>query len=116
VSTAISRGIWLVIALTCLLPGQDKRSDQDALRSVHGIVTDAAGEPVANAAVLLKNTKSLQIRSFITGPDGAYHFAGLSPNLDYQVKAGAEGATSGWKTLSIFNTKKSATINLKLKK
>ena len=34
-------------------------------------------QPVANAVVQLKNTKTLQIRSFITQGDGNYHFTGL---------------------------------------
>ena len=41
------------------------------------MVTDAANQPVAGAVVQLKNTKTLQIRSFITQDDGNYHFAGL---------------------------------------
>jgi hypothetical protein len=95
---------------------QDRRQDQDSTtRSVQGIVTDQSGKPVANAAVLLKDTKSLQIRSFRTAGDGAYHFAGLSQNVEYQLKADAGGSTSGWKTLSVFNSKKVATIDLKLK-
>jgi hypothetical protein len=64
----------------------------------------------------LKNTKTLQIRSFITSEDGGYHFAGLGNDVEYQVKAARDGATSSWKTLSVFNTKKTAVINLKLNK
>ena len=80
------------------------------------MVTDASGQPVNKAVVQLKDTKSLQIRSFITNPDGTYHFAGLSPNVEYQLKAEYQGAFSGKKTLSVFNSKKSVTIKLKLKK
>jgi protocatechuate 3,4-dioxygenase beta subunit len=99
------------------MPAQDKRSGDDAsTRSVQGVVTDASGKPVEKAVVQLKDTKTLQIRSFITGPDGSYHFAGLSPNVEYELKAEYQGATSDRKTLSVFNTKKAATIDLKLKK
>ncbi len=79
------------------------------------MVTDAAGQPAAKAVVQLKNTKNLQIRSFITQEDGSYHFVGLSTDVEYQVKAERDGATSSWKTLSVFNNKKTAVINLKLK-
>lgn len=85
-------------------------------RSLQGTVTDASGKPVANAAVQLKDTKTLQIRSYITDTDGTYHFAGLSTETEYQVKADFDGGSSGWKTLSVFNTKKVATVNLKLNK
>jgi len=105
------------LALICNLSAQDKRPNEDAnTRSVQGIVTDASGNPVANATVQLKDTKQLQIRSFRTGADGSYHFAGLGANTEYELKAEFEGATSGTKTLSIYNTQKTATVNLKLNK
>ena len=105
------------LALVCCLAAQDKRPNEDAnTRSVQGVVTDASGNPVANATVQLKDTKQLQIRSFRTGTDGNYHFAGLSTNTEYELKAEYEGATSGTKTLSIYNTQKTATVNLKLNK
>jgi hypothetical protein len=66
--------------------------------------------------VQLKNAKTLQIRSFITQGDGNYHFTGLATDVEYQVKAEHEGAVSSWKTLSVFNSKKTAVINLKLNK
>ena len=105
------------LALICGLAAQDKRPNEDAnTRSVQGIVTDASGNPVVNATVQLKDTKQLQIRSFRTATDGSYHFAGLATNTEYELKAEYEGATSGTKTLSIYNTQKTATINLKLNK
>ena len=107
----------LAMGLSCTVFSQNKRSHEDAsTRSVQGVVTDSSGSAAADATVLLKDTKSLQIRSFRTGADGSYHFAGLSPNDEYQLKADYQGTTSGWKTLSLFNTKKVAAINLKLKK
>lgn len=109
--------VWLIGLLVCgCLVAQERKSKDDgiATRSVAGIVNDMSGQPVAKAVVQLKDTKSLQIRSFITNPDGSYHFAGLNPNVEYQLKAEYEGAFSGKKTLSVFNSKKSVTINLKL--
>ncbi len=117
-STSITTSVCLIAAvLSFSLPAQDKRSGDDAsTRSVQGVVTDASGKPVEKAVVQLKDTKTLQIRSFITGPDGSYHFAGLSPNVEYELKAEYQGATSDRKSLSVFNTKKAVTIGLKLKK
>lgn len=115
-ATMTARVALIAAALSFAAWAQDRHQDQDSTtRSVQGIVSDQSGKPVANAAVLLKDTKSLQIRSFRTGGDGAYHFAGLSQNVEYQLKADAGGSTSGWKTLSVFNSKKVATIDLKLK-
>jgi hypothetical protein len=87
-----------------------------ATRIVEGLVTNAAKQPVDQAVVLLKNTKTLQIRSFITQSDGKYHFAGLQTDVEYQVKADHDGVSTSWKTLSVFNSKKTPIINLKLKK
>ena len=96
---------------------QRKKTTQDTnFREVQGTVTSASGKAVEKAVVQLKNTKSLQIESFITDSSGHYHFAGLSTDIEYQLKADAQEMTSGWKTLSLFNSKKVVNINLKLKK
>lgn len=110
--------IWIVILLLATaLTAQDKHSTDDlSTRSVQGVVTDAAGNPREGAVVQLKDTKTLQIRSFRTTADGSYHFAGLSPNVEYELKADADGVWTATKTLSIFSSKKNKVINLKLKK
>ncbi len=95
----------------------DKKLNQDInTRSLQGLVTSMAGKAVNGAIVQLTDMKTLQIRSYITHEDGAYHFAGLSTNVEYQVKAATEqGESSKTKTLSVFDNKKTAVINLKLK-
>jgi len=96
---------------------QDKKPNEDAnTRSVQGVVTDASGNPVGAAVVQLKDIKTMGVRSYRTEADGSYHFAGLSTNVDYELKADHDGATSGTKRLSVFDGHKTATINLKLKK
>ena len=93
-----------------------KKSEDTTTRTVEGVASNASNQPVAKAVVQLKNTKTLQIRSFITQDDGSYHFAGLGTDVEYQLKAEHEGATTSWKTLSVFNSKKTVVINLKLDK
>lgn len=95
--------------------GGGKGQDQTT-RSVQGTVTNASDASVNGAVVQLKNVKTLQIRSFITKEDGAYYFQGLSPDVDYELKADYQGDSSGTKTLSSFDSKKLANINLKLNK
>jgi hypothetical protein len=85
-----------------------------AERSVGGVVTDG-GMPVPGAVVQLKNTKTLQVRSFIAKEMGDYHFNGLATDVDYELKADANGKTSGPRTLSSFDSHAEATINLQLK-
>ena len=95
------------------IAGSEKNS---STRTVQGVVTNASDQPVGKAIVQLKDTKTLQVRSFITQPDGRYHFAGLSDNVDYELKAEHNGAESDSKTLSVFDSRKTAVINLKLNK
>ncbi len=73
---------------------------------------------MAKAVVQLKNSKHcIQIRSFITQDDGSYHFAGLGTDVEYELKADHDGASTSWKTLSVLrHSKKTAVINLKLHK
>lgn len=93
-----------------------KKSDEGNVRSVQGTVSDNAGNAVDGAVVQLKNTKTLQIRSYITKDHGDYYFHGLSPDVDYELKADLSGASSGTKTLSAFDNRKQAVLNLQLKK
>jgi Carboxypeptidase regulatory-like domain len=105
----------IAILLLGLTLNAQKKNQDPTTRNLEGFVTDATGQRAAKAVVQLKNTKNLQIRSFITQDDGSYHFMGLSADVEYQVKAERDGAASSWKDLSIFNSKKTPVINLKLK-
>jgi len=104
-----------VLLLAVCVPMAFAQKD-NATRSVEGAVTNSDEGSVTGAVVQLKNLKTLQIRSFITKEDGTYHFFELSPDVDYELKADFQGATSGSKTLSSFDSRKKAVINLKLSK
>jgi hypothetical protein len=85
-------------------------------RVIEGTVTAANGAPVDNASVLLKDTKTLQVRSYVTAKDGAYHFYGLSTDVNYEVRAQAGDMTSATKEINVFDSKKVKKIDLKLAK
>jgi len=114
--------IWMFAALALLLSvatasAQKKNKGEDLnTRSVQGSVTSADDSAVNGGVVQLKNLKTLQIRSFITKEDGNYYFHGLSPDVDYELKADYQGASSPTKMLSSFDSRKEAIINLKLNK
>lgn len=93
-----------------------KQKGTEQTRSVQGVVTEDTGAVVNGAVVQLKNTKTLEIRSYFTKNDGEYYFNGLSPDINYELKASYQGADSGTKTLSSFDSRKQARINLKLNK
>ena len=91
-----------------------KKKDQDSnIRTVQGIVTDEAGNPISGAVVQLENMKTLQIRSFITKEKGDYYFSELSTDVDYKLHAENHGMVSATKTLSSFDNRKQAIMNLK---
>ena len=111
----VAAGIAATLLACCVAFGQKGGKQDSTIREVEGAVTDASGSPIEKAVVQLKDTKTLQVQSFITDSAGHYHFAGLSTDVEYQLKAEHNGESTGWKTLSLFNTKKVATINFKLK-
>src|SRR5215510_2838893 len=88
-----------VLVLTALPALAQKKDEQSTTRSVQGAVTTADDTPVDGAVVQLKNTKTLQIRSFIAKDGGTYYFQGLSPDVDYELKAEFQGTASDTKTL-----------------
>jgi protocatechuate 3,4-dioxygenase beta subunit len=74
------------------------------VRNVTGIVTDKAGNALPGAAVQIEDTVTLMVRSYITDKNGNYHFSGLSPEIDYTLKANYHGHWSKRRTLSKFNS------------
>jgi hypothetical protein len=107
-----------LILLTALLPlgalSQGKKGEDANVRSVEGVVENPQGALVDGAVVQLKNSKTLQVRSFITQREGAYYFHGLSPDVDYELKAEFKGMSSPVRRLSVFDSRKKAVVNLKL--
>ena len=103
-------GISCKIALCLVLVGAPAAS-----RTVHGTVTDQEGKPVAAAAVRLKNSVTLRIRSARTGADGNYRFRGLDPRMDYQLRASHKKLSSGWVRLSRFDEGAERRVDLRLK-
>lgn len=93
---------------------QNSKKKTEQTRVVQGTVTAPDASVVNGAVVQLKNLKSLQIRSFITQNDGTYHFNELSPDIDYELHATYSGMSSSTRTLSSFDSRKQAILNLKL--
>lgn len=93
---------------------EKREKEPEGSRSVQGKVFDASDQAVAGAVVQLKDVKTLRVRSFITLEDGSYQFHGLSPDTDYELKATHEGRESRTRRLSVFDSRKKATIDLRL--
>jgi hypothetical protein len=93
---------------------KNKKGEDENTRSVIGVVRNDRDDPVEGAIVQIKDTKSLRVRSFITKADGRYQFHGLSTNVDYELRARHRSQESPEKTLSVFDDRKEAVLNLKL--
>ena len=111
----------LLLALLCATAGnfgasaraQDRgKSESVTARVLLGRVTDHGKEPLPNAIVYLKNTKTLMVRTYIAAEDGSYRFPALSPNVDYQVYAEYQGKRSNVRTLSAFDSRREARLDL----
>jgi len=92
----------------------NRKSARITSRILTGTVTDKSDKPVANAVVYLKNTKTLMVKTYIAQNDGTYRFPELSPNVDYDIFAEKDGQKSKTKTLSQFDDREKANINLQI--
>jgi len=103
------------LAQTTYAQGKPKKGEATT-RSLQGAVTNSDESPAVGAVVYLENTKTLVVRSFITKEDGIFHFYELGTDVDFKLKAedSKTGASSDTKTLSSFDSRKQAIINLKL--
>jgi hypothetical protein len=73
-------------------------------RVVSGIVTDMRGNPLPHVAVKLENTRSLSVRSCITGEDGRFNFNELNDDIDFTLRAKYRNWSSKPKTVSKFSS------------
>ncbi|MBM3737774.1 MAG: carboxypeptidase regulatory-like domain-containing protein [Acidobacteria bacterium] len=99
-----------------LFKGEKPSKEDENLRSVIGVVRNDGDGIVEGAIVQIKDTKTLKVRSYITLADGNYRFNGLSTNADYEITARFQDQESDRRTLSIYDSRKQAIINLKVAK
>jgi hypothetical protein len=120
--TAAIAGLFCGTLLCSTIQAQDTKPTRQEKREaatervVEGTVSDPDGKFIDGAVVVLKDMRTLQVRSFYTQKNGAYHFSGLKLDNDYEIEAKFNDMNSGWKRLSIFDTRKVPVINLKLEK
>ena len=114
------RGLLLLgVAGTALsaraqFPGFKRGKKEDPTRSVKGQVTDEHEEGI-RAIVQLKNKRTLETKSFHTNDAGEFQFSGLDLNIDYELKALAEGMQSRTRTVSSFDSRTELIYNFRLK-
>jgi hypothetical protein len=112
-------GLRYVIAavafVACLALTVSAFAQSNAVRSVEGKVYSAQSTPIGSAVVYLLDTKTNNVKSFISTQDGSYRFGQLSTDIDYQIWAEFKGQKSDKRTISSFNSKKQLVIDLHIK-
>ena len=106
-------GEWF-IGLTLLLGTAHSHAQVAPTGTVSGVVKDAAGLAVPNAAVTLVNADSNYTRKAITRDDGAYSFVAL-PIGRYDVKVESTGFKTETQTGLTLDVFQEAKVNFSLK-
>ncbi len=104
----------LVLAAPLLVLPAAAQQRGPVQRVVQGRVLDQNDKVLSGAVVYLKDTRTMGVKSFITGNDGAYRFGQLASDTDYQVWAESSGKKSATKTVSSFDSKSQFVIDLKI--
>jgi hypothetical protein len=91
---------------------EPKREKPPEFRTLTGVVLDKTDSPVKDAVVYLKNRKTKALTTYIADAGGAFRFPNLSRTQDYELYAELKGQKSPVKTLSSFDSRTNARINL----
>lgn len=92
-------------------PSKGKESNT---RTIDGIVKDAADNPLSNAIVQLKNTKTSSIVDFATKEDGKFVFRDLPMDVNFELVAKRGDAVTPVKKISIYDTRKHVIVNFQV--
>ncbi len=79
----------LTVAFSIPMAGQSTQTIAAKGAIVVGTVTDANGDTVGNAAVLLKGPDSGDGQTVVTSQNGFFEFQGVTPGLPYQITISA---------------------------
>jgi hypothetical protein len=91
-----------------------KNEKESNTRVVDGTVKDASDNPLADAIVQLKNTKTSTVVDFATKEDGKYVFRDLPMDINFELLAKHGDVTTPVKKLSVYDTRKHVILNFQL--
>jgi len=92
-------------------PKSEKESNT---RTIQGTVKDSSDNPLADAIVQLKDTKTSSIVDFATKDDGKFVFRDLPMNINYELVAKHADLTTPVKKVSVYDTRKNVILNFQL--
>ncbi len=90
------------------------QKEPDVPKSLVGQVVDKEGKALAQAVVHLKNKRTLDVNTHISDEQGNYRFRGLNPDIDYEVHAEFQGASSSKRGVSSFDDRKEVYLVLEI--
>lgn len=90
-------------------------AQSSATRTLEGKVLGSGNAPLSGAIVYLEDSKTNEIRSFISTGDGSYRFGQLASDSDYQVWARYKNEKSPSKPISSYDSRKQVVIDLHIK-
>lgn len=101
----------LIMALVSALAIAEKTTT----KTLQGKVFGSGDIPLSGAIVYLEDSKTNDIRSFISTSDGSYRFGQLSTDTDYQVWAQFKNAKSATRPVSSYDSRTEVFIDLHIK-
>jgi len=91
-----------------------KNEKESNTRTIDGTVKDASDNPLADAIVQLKDTKTSKIVNFPTKDDGKYVFRDLPMDINYELVAKRGEIATPVKKVSVYDTRKHIIVNFQL--
>ncbi len=114
-STTFTRRMFAMVAVGGLLLGLHSGAQEtQAMRNLSGRVTDGH-EPLQGAVVQLQDPNNNSIVTYLSDPDGSYHFKRLNGSTDFNVWADYHGHRSAVHAISKFDSHMEKVINLTIK-
>jgi len=91
-----------------------KNEKEANTRTIDGTVKDASDNPLADAIVQLKDTKTSKIVDFATKEDGKYVFRDLPMDSNFELLAKHGEVATPVKKVSIYDTRKHVIVNFQV--
>jgi hypothetical protein len=84
------RRVWIAVLSAFVLFAPSVSFAQQGTSDLSGRVTDSSGAALPGVAVVARHQESGLFREIVSGPDGAFHFSGMTPGA-YEVSAELAG-------------------------
>lgn len=91
-----------------------KNEKESNTRIIDGTVKDGSDNPLADAIVQLKNTKTSSVVDFVTKEDGKFVFRDLPMDINFELLAKHGDVTTPVKKVSIYDTRKHVILNFQV--